>query len=120
MPFTTRHCGGGALNFANDGYFRNQGVGSWEINLAAFLADLNTNQWETFAAPYNYRQELTPRFPNTGLAFEDAQSLLSWRYAGNYNSLPFASAVLSANSLSGLMDIVPAWLGDEQHRDAIL
>ena len=25
--------------------FRNQGVGSWEINLAAFLADLNTNEW---------------------------------------------------------------------------
>ncbi|HMC28434.1 MAG TPA: hypothetical protein VKM56_11640, partial [Verrucomicrobiae bacterium] len=24
-----------------DGFFRNQGVGSWEINLAAFLADLN-------------------------------------------------------------------------------
>ena len=32
------------LNLVNDGYFRNQGVGSWEINLAAFLADLNTNE----------------------------------------------------------------------------
>src|SRR5579862_5292667 len=30
---------------ANDGYMRNQGVGSWELNLAAFLADLNTNEW---------------------------------------------------------------------------
>ncbi len=28
-----------------DDYLRNQGVGSWEINLAAFLADLNTNMW---------------------------------------------------------------------------
>ena len=28
-----------------DGFFRNQGVGTWEINLAAFFADLNTNQW---------------------------------------------------------------------------
>ncbi len=34
---------------AADGYFRNQGVGSWEINLAAFLADLNTNEWETMS-----------------------------------------------------------------------
>jgi len=30
-------------NFA---YSRDMGVGSWEINLAAFLADLNTNQWD--------------------------------------------------------------------------
>ena len=28
---------------AFDGYMRNQGVGSWELNLAAFLADLNSN-----------------------------------------------------------------------------
>src|SRR5205814_959143 len=28
-----------------DGFLRNQGVGPWEINLAAFLADLNTNMW---------------------------------------------------------------------------
>ncbi len=29
----------------DDGYFRNPGVGSWELNLAGFLADLNTNIW---------------------------------------------------------------------------
>ena len=40
----------------NDGYFRNQGIGSWEINLAAFLADLNTNQWG---------QSVGGVFPNT-------------------------------------------------------
>ncbi len=32
-------------------YFRNQGVGSWEINLAAFLADLNTNEWGKRVSP---------------------------------------------------------------------
>ena len=34
----------------HDGFFRNEGVGSWEINLAAFLADLNTNQWGRLSA----------------------------------------------------------------------
>src|SRR6185295_11866148 len=28
-----------------DGFVRNEGVGSWEINLAGFLVDLNTNLW---------------------------------------------------------------------------
>jgi len=68
-------------NSANsDVFFRNQGVGSWEINLAAFLADLNTNKWAT----YNYFE---PAFPNTGVAFDDARALLSYRYANNYASL---------------------------------
>lgn len=70
----------------SDGYFRNQGVGSWELNLAAFLANLNTNTWDSLA-PYFYKQGLLPPFPNTGNAFQDALSLLSYRYAFNYNTL---------------------------------
>ena len=69
----------------SDGYFRNESVGSWELNLAAFLADLNTNQWNTVAAPYNYFQWFN--VANNGNAFYDAASLLSWRYGNNYNSL---------------------------------
>ena len=70
---------------AADGFFRNEGVGSWELNLAAFLADLNTNQWnQPLGNFYNY---LEPAFANAGTAFEDARSLLSWRYAYNYNTL---------------------------------
>jgi hypothetical protein len=86
----------------NDGYFRNQGAGSWEINLAAFLTDLNTNEWDTLAAPYNYRE---PSFANNGFSFQDAFSLLNYRY--NTNSLPFASAILNAGSLPGSVDIFP-------------
>jgi hypothetical protein len=67
---------------AQDGYFRNEGVGSWEINLAAFLADLNTNEWNNTSAPYYYGQPF-----NTGNAFADAFSLLSYRYGYNYNTL---------------------------------
>ncbi|HEX4343655.1 MAG TPA: hypothetical protein VH255_09700, partial [Verrucomicrobiae bacterium] len=70
------------MNSGNDGYFRNQGVGSWEINLAAFLNDLNTNVWSS----YGYNGTNTG-FANTGFAFADAFALLTNRYAGNYNSL---------------------------------
>jgi hypothetical protein len=70
-----------------DGYFRNQGVGSWEINLAAFLTDLNPNEWDTVASPYNYQETLPTPFANTGFAFQDALSLLSYRYNFNYNFL---------------------------------
>jgi hypothetical protein len=66
-----------------DGFMRNQGVGSWEINLAAFLTDLNTNQWDNpLNQPYNYFE---PGAYNTGVAFEDALSLISYRYGYSYN-----------------------------------
>src|ERR1035438_1765950 len=79
----------------SDGFFRNQGVGSWEINLAAFLADLNTNQWDNLvgsgpgapAGSAGFYQYNRPAFANAGAAFADAFSLLNYRYAGNYNLL---------------------------------
>ena len=37
-----------------DGFLRNQGVGTWEINLAAFLTDLNTNLWLRQRRVYNF------------------------------------------------------------------
>jgi hypothetical protein len=92
-----------------DGYFRNEGIGSWELNLAAFFSDLNTNEWGQIVgsglnAPaganlyYEYNE---PAQVNYGSAFNDAQSLLSWRYGYNYNSLagylttsPFYSALV--------------------------
>jgi hypothetical protein len=65
----------------NDGFMRNQGVGSWEINLAAFLADLNTNQWLPVFPPDNgYYAYNEPRNLDRGLAFDDALSLLCYRY----------------------------------------
>src|ERR1035437_2115263 len=68
-----------------DSFLRNQGVGSWEINLAAFLAGLNTNQWNNpLIQPYQYYE---PGSANRGYAFEDALSLLSYRYGNIYASL---------------------------------
>jgi hypothetical protein len=76
-----------------DNYFRNQGVGSWEINLAAFLTDLNTNEWDPNTDPYNYLQ---PNFANTGRGFEDAFVLLTNRYAGAYTTLPSVHTLFGA------------------------
>ena len=93
-------------SFVNDGYFRNEGVGSWELNLAAFFTDLNTNIW---GQGYQYNQT---NFANSGIAFNDAQSLLSWRYGFNYSSLAapspnlysaFANSPIDSYTLGALM-----------------
>lgn len=85
------------LGPGDDAFLRNQGVGSWEINLAAFLADLNTNCWDNnlFGGIYQYRQANTPAFPNGGAAFDDARALLAYRYNNNYLSLNPASRLFS-------------------------
>jgi hypothetical protein len=83
-----------------DGFLRNQGVGTWEINLGAFLADLNTNIWATNSAPYHYYSDPTTyTLPNRGVAFDDALSLLRYRYFGNLAS------VSSVQSLFGTVGI---------------
>jgi len=79
----------------SDSFYRNQGVGSWELNLAAFLADLNTNVWPG----YNYALNVGSGLPdlslaNGGNAFNDALALLRYRYAANYSSPAIPSANL--------------------------
>jgi len=78
---------------AADGFFRNQGVGSWELNLAAFLADLNAYEW---APNYQYNWPVSDS-ANGGVAFDDARSLLSWRYGYNYNLLAAANSYFTTN-----------------------
>ncbi|MDB6109486.1 MAG: hypothetical protein JWR69_1236 [Pedosphaera sp.] len=58
-----------------DGFLRDQGFGSWELNLAAFLYTLNTNQW---GGTYSYSTNLTG--PSTGRAFTNALGILRYRY----------------------------------------
>ena len=78
--------------YGSDGFLRNEGVGSWELNLAAFLADLNANQWDPQGAGNDY-QYLEPNNNNKGAAFQDALSLLSYRYNYNYQSLYLLSTM---------------------------
>jgi len=94
---------------SGDDYFRNQGIGSWEINLAAFLADLNTNQWGQVvgsgpgapigsATYYQYNQLGNG---NLGHAFEDARALLAYRYNNTFASLAFVPALFPSYPLTG-------------------
>ncbi len=76
---------------AGDGFLRDQGVGTWEINLAAFLVDLNTNLWP-LSVPNKfsfstYTYDPDPGNPNRGTPFDDAVALMRYRYATNWNSL---------------------------------
>ncbi|MCL5096401.1 MAG: hypothetical protein M1608_02485, partial [Candidatus Omnitrophica bacterium] len=64
-------------------FMRNQGIGSWELNLAAFFRDLNTNEWP----PATYQYSIDPAVASKGMAFEDARDLLLYRYANRYNNL---------------------------------
>jgi len=62
------------------GYYRNQGVGSWELNLGALLHDLNINAWPQHAYDGLNNVPLTA-------AGEDALGFLRYRYATNYGLL---------------------------------
>jgi hypothetical protein len=80
------------MRSGNDGFLRNQGVGSWEINLAAFLADLNTNEWDSssLGGVYDYQTWNGALYNGGSAAFSDALSLLKYRYGGvngTYNNL---------------------------------
>jgi hypothetical protein len=74
-----------------DGFLRNHGMGPWEFNQAAFLADLNTNIWYPTLADYNYDIQTNGAggflFANSGRAFDAAGDLLRRRYLGNFNNL---------------------------------
>lgn len=66
-------------------FLRNQGVGPWEMNLAAFLSDLNFNQWSNYI--YISPTNVTSSQMLNNSPFNDAYSLL--RYRMNYlNDLP--------------------------------
>lgn len=68
-----------------EGYYRNDGVGAWEINLAAFLRELNPNIWD-----YSYDTNLLAA--STGRAFSDALDLTLHKYFRLNESNPGNSA----------------------------
>jgi hypothetical protein len=78
---------------ANNGYTRNQGYGSWEINLAAFLRELNTNVYAWGPLSYQYNQTFPVLTPPRGVAFDDARQILSYRYDRNRTTLGPAPAL---------------------------
>lgn len=64
------------------GYLRNQGVGSWELNLAGFLNTLSPNFW-----PIVQHYDPLAGFTPTGGAYDDAAAIVQYRYGKKYNNL---------------------------------
>jgi hypothetical protein len=88
----------GQKNFGaplNRGYFnRDEGVGSWELNLAAALDVLNTNIYQApSVAQYNY---VPLGSFDTGLCFYDADQLLNFRYSGNLGAQIYPQTLTNA------------------------
>lgn len=80
LDFNFVHNNAGRQSMGGLGYYRNQGVGPWELNLAAFLRDLNTNAW----LDYDYRGLNGPAVTASSL---DAFGFLEYRYQSNYANL---------------------------------
>ncbi len=85
----------GVLSANGTDFMRDQGVGTWEINLAAFLADLNTN-----AGPWGSWSSYTYDLVNGsmiagGTAVLDAGSLLGYRYGYPNGRLASVSTLFS-------------------------
>ena len=95
----TANSGSSAFDQYGKAYNRNEGVGTWEINLAAFLYDLNTNVygWGNGGnPPYQYTNIVPPTSGSRtvgGGAFVDSASILAYRYGTNLSTLLSASAL---------------------------
>ena len=81
---------------ASDGYLRNQGVGSYEINMAGFLNGLQPSNWT-----YNFYEWGNMGAQSSQFAFDDAASILQYRYNSTYNNLrPLATLYPPAANLA--------------------
>ncbi len=92
-----------AYDFYPDGFARDQGIGSWELNLAGVFEDLNQWAYETpmigsypgsLIRSYNPYTYNPPEFvsavvvnPNSGSAFSDAQAIIHYRYGNPFYGL---------------------------------
>lgn len=65
-----------------EGFLRNQGIGSYELNFAGFLRELNSNAWAQM--DYNY---VVQGPTSAGEAFRHAYELLHHRHGGSLNNL---------------------------------
>jgi hypothetical protein len=75
-----------SASMQNDAFSRNQGVGGWEVNLAAFLQDLAPDYY----GPSGYSYLVAPNggpgsVATKGLAFQHALGLLKYRYNQSFN-----------------------------------
>jgi hypothetical protein len=94
------------LPAGNSGFLRNEGVGAWELNFAALLHELDTNQW-------NYRYGPWPTPSSSGAAFSNAADFVYYRtnapaaLESLQSILGNAAATLSTNGIDDLGDDLP-------------
>lgn len=72
------------LGPAQEGFLRNQGFGSWELNLAAFLSELDATNWTYLSYLWDFDTNAVTYKPSTGTAFLDGRDIVRFRYATNY------------------------------------
>jgi hypothetical protein len=107
---------GGNMAGTGDRFLRDQGVGTWEMNLGAFFVDLNTNQWPypvadpvNNYAPYAYNYQDTS-IANTGAAFDDSVAILRYRYNNSWANLGNVSSFFGAARARAFgFDYVDGW-----------
>jgi hypothetical protein len=92
-----------------EGYLRDEGVGSWEMNLAAFLYYLNTNTYAWGYGPGSYRYDTNALNTSAGNAFFDSLGIVRWRANDTYANpsvltafYPFGNAAASAFAVDGI------------------
>jgi hypothetical protein len=100
------------INTKADGYLRDQGAGSWENNLAAFLYTLNTN---TYAWGGTYQYETNSGFNSTGNSFIDALGIVRYRYGGNANNYNSLGTILGLYGVIGANAIQNDHIDDYLH-----
>ena len=71
-------------------FLRNQGVATWELNLAGLFRDLNTNLWQTYAYSTNAA--------NTGLTFDHALNVWLNRRVATVAGRASAQDILAEDS----------------------
>jgi hypothetical protein len=71
-------------------FLRNQGVATWELNLAGLFRDLNTNLWQTYAYSTNAA--------NTGLTFDHALNVWLNRRVATVAGRATAQDILTEDS----------------------
>ncbi len=89
-------------------YARNQGVGSYEINLAGYFRALNTNIWT--ANEYRGYESPLGTYRPAGKAFEHALGVIAYRYNDRVsNLLPLGGSFTGRDTNSFLTDQVDTY-----------
>ena len=78
-------------------FLRNQGFGSWELNLAAFLSEVNPNIW-TWNTAGSYLTAAAPSAPS--VSWSHAADLLLFRCNTNYANLQSANNYFGAGPIA--------------------